>query len=254
MDAVILAGGIPDLKDPLYPISGGKNKALLPIAGKPMVQWVLDAVSESKEIEHVVVIGLENHEPISCSKPLTFLPDKGTLIENIIQGADYIQTTQPNQTHMVTISADIPALTCEILDEMVRIFMHHDVDICYSVIERQVMEKRFPGSKRTYTKFKDVEICGGDLNLVRISTALNPDGMWNELIQNRKNPLKQAAQIGLGTLLMILTGKLDLNSAAQRVCERMGITGIAIRSPFAEVGMDVDKPFQLEMVEQDLLR
>lgn len=254
MDALILAGGKADIKDPLYALTRGENKALLSIAGKPMVQWVLDAISASNCIDTVVVIGLEEKEEISSSKPLSFLPDKGTLIENIIQGADFLQTLHPDQTHMVTISADIPAITGNILDAMTKTFCTLDVDICYSVIERPVMEKRFPGSKRTYTRFKDVEVCGGDLNFVRKSTALNPNAMWNELVRNRKNPFKQASQIGFGTLLLILTRQLELDIVAQRVCARLGISGKAIRAPYAEVGMDVDKPFQFEIVERDLLR
>lgn len=254
MDALILAGGKTDTKDPLYVISGGGNKALLSIAGKPMVQWILDAVSASKLIDTAVVIGLDEKEEISCSKPLTILPDDGTLIENIIQGAAFLQNLHPDQDHMVTISADIPAITGEILDAMTAMFVKMDVDICYSVIERPVMERRFPGSKRTYTKFKDVEVCGGDLNYIRKSTALNPNAMWNELVHNRKNPFKQAAQIGFGTLLMILLRQLELDTVAERVCTRLAITGKAIRVPFAEVGMDVDKPFQFEIVEHDLLR
>jgi molybdopterin-guanine dinucleotide biosynthesis protein A len=254
MDVLILAGGKTDTKDPLFALSGGGNKALLSIAGKPMVQWVLDAISASTSVDTVVVIGLDEGIKIFCSKPIRFLPDKGTLIENIIQGADFLNKLHPEQAHMVTISADIPAITGEILDEMISLFIQHDVDICYSVIERPIMEKRFPGSKRTYTKFKDVEVCGGDLNYIRKSTALNPNAMWNELIRNRKNPFKQAAQIGFGTLFLILTRQAPLDIVAQRVCSRLGITGIAIRAPYAEVGMDVDKPFQFEIVEQNLLR
>jgi hypothetical protein len=41
---------------------------------------------------------------------------------------------------------------------------------------------------------------------------------------------------------------------ASRVCKKLGITGKVIRVPFAEVGMDIDKPFQFEMVQADLMR
>ena len=54
MDAVITAGGIPEPDDPLYAYTQGKSKALLDIAGKPMVQWVLDAVCASQNIDNIV--------------------------------------------------------------------------------------------------------------------------------------------------------------------------------------------------------
>jgi molybdopterin-guanine dinucleotide biosynthesis protein A len=254
MDAVVLAGGHEGPDDPLYALCGDKPKSLLKIAGKPMVQWTLDALSQSRSIDHVVLIGLEGQTGFTCKKPLTILPDKGTLIENIVQGASFLQTLHPQQTHMITLSADIPAVTTDIVDQMIETFNQYDVDICYSVVSREVMEKRFPESKRTYIKFKDVEVCGGDLNYLRKETALNPQGLWNELIRTRKNPLRQAAIIGFGTLLLILTKQIDLEATVGRVCRRLGIKGKAIRSPFAELGMDVDKPFQFEMVERDLLR
>ena len=45
MDAIIGAGGHIRPNDPLAELlPEGKTKALLPIAGKPMIQWTLDAI------------------------------------------------------------------------------------------------------------------------------------------------------------------------------------------------------------------
>ena len=46
MDAIVTAGGIPQPEDPLYTFSNGNAKALIDVAGKPMVQWVLDALGD----------------------------------------------------------------------------------------------------------------------------------------------------------------------------------------------------------------
>jgi hypothetical protein len=117
------------------------------------------------------------------------------------------------------------------------------------------MEKRFPGSKRTWTKLSDMEICGGDLNAARISLIVNDDTeMWEKITDSRKNPLKQAALIGYDTALLLLTGRLSLQDAETRVMKRMNITGKAVVSPYAEVGMDVDKPHQLEIMRADLAK
>ena len=40
MDAIVTAGGIPMPGEPLYEYTNGSPKALLDIAGKPMIQWV----------------------------------------------------------------------------------------------------------------------------------------------------------------------------------------------------------------------
>jgi GTP:adenosylcobinamide-phosphate guanylyltransferase len=253
MDVIILAGGASE-DDPLAEMAKGQPKSLIPIAGKPMVQWVLDAVSSSPSIGTVALIGLEDTRQLKCSKQMISLPDLGSLMENIHQGAEYFQKLHPNETHILSISADIPAITSEIVEAMIKEYSGFKYDIYYSVVSREVMEKRYPESKRTYIKVKDGEFCGGDLNCYSKRAALDPAGVWKDLIKLRKSPLKQAAIIGYDTLLLLLFRQVTLAQAAERVCRRLGITGKALKVPFAEIGMDVDKPFQFDMVQADLLR
>jgi GTP:adenosylcobinamide-phosphate guanylyltransferase len=253
MDALILAGG-KSTDDPLSALTGGELKSMLPIAGKPMVQWVLDAISGAKSIDTVVLIGIEDASALKCSKPFFCMPDEGSLIGNMQQASKKLDEIHPQDSHVVSFSADIPAITSEIIDHLVGIYEKGEYDIYYGVVERRVMEKRFPGSKRTYIKIKKDEVCGGDLNSFSKRAVLKPDALWKELIKQRKNPLKQAAMIGIDSLLLLILGLIDLDQVADRVCRRMGITGKALKVPFAEVGMDVDKPFQFEMVQADLMR
>lgn len=252
MDVIILAGGAsPD--DPLAELAKGKPKSLILIAGKPMVQWVLDAVNDAPSVDTIALIGIEDANQLNSRKKMITLPDLGSLMENIRQGAEYFQKVHPEETHILSISADIPAITGEIVEAMIKEYTELSYDIYYSVASRQVMEKRYPGSKRTYLKVKDGEFCGGDLNCYSKHAALDPNAVWKDLIRLRKNPLKQAALIGFGTLILLLLHQLTLDQAAERVCLRLGITGKALRVPFAEIGMDVDKPFQFDMVQADLL-
>ena len=79
MDAIVMAGGIPRAEDPLYEYTQGDPKALLDIAGKPMIQWVLDAISGSATVERVVLISLPEDANLECTKPVTYLPDQGGL-------------------------------------------------------------------------------------------------------------------------------------------------------------------------------
>jgi hypothetical protein len=114
------------------------------------------------------------------------------------------------------------------------------------------MEARFPDSKRTYTHLKDMDVCGADINVTHVRMATEHLDMWESLIGSRKNPLKQAGIIGLGTLLALLTRRLTLEDALTRVCDRIGIKGRAIIWQHAEPCMDVDKPSQLELLREDL--
>jgi hypothetical protein len=79
-------------------------------------------------------------------------------------------------------------------------------------------------------------------------------GVWRELIEARKNILRQAAIIGWGTFFLLFTRQLTLNGAVERVANRLEITARAIMCPYPEVGMDVDKPYQLEILQTELAR
>jgi hypothetical protein len=145
-------------------------------------------------------------------------------------------------------SSDIPGITSEMVDWVISSALQTDEDAYYNVIPREVMEKVFPGSKRSYTKLKDMEVCGGDMNLVRTSLVTSNDEIWQKLIASRKNVFKQAALIGYDTLFLLLLRRITIEDAVRRVAKRLKITGRAIVCPYAEVGMDVDKPHQLEIM------
>lgn len=252
MDAIVIAGGIPKPEDPLYEFTQGGPKALIDVAGKPMIQWVLDAISGTESVERVVLISLSEEQGLECSKPVTYLPDQGGLLENVRGGIVKAVEINPQATHILTVSSDIPTIKSEMIDWMVSENSKTDLDLYYTVIPRDVMEERFPESNRSYTRLKDVELCGGDLNMIRASTVYANVDLWNQLVAARKSVVKQAALLGYGNLLLLLSRQLTLAGAVERVTKKMDITGQAVISPYAELGMDVDKPHQLEIVRAEL--
>lgn len=252
MDAVITAGGIPGPDDPLYEFTQGKSKAMLNIAGKPMVQWVLDAVCGSENIDHIVIIGLESDSELDCTKPITYIPNQGSMLNNVRGGVFKVAEINPKAEHVIMVSSDIPALTTEMVDWAVQTAQTTEADFYYNLISRKVMEARYPGSNRSFVKLKDVEVCGGDMNVVRVVAATGNDELWQRLISARKNPFKQAALFGYGTLILLLTRRLTLEDAVPRVEKQLGIKGLPVMCPYAELGMDVDKPYQLEILQKEL--
>ncbi|MGE5123194.1 MAG: nucleotidyltransferase family protein, partial [Acidobacteriaceae bacterium] len=233
MDAVVIAGGIPGPEDALYPYTLGKPKALMDIGGKPMIQWVLDALEAARLVDNLVVIGLDDASGVSCNRPLTFIPNRLTMIENILGGINKVVEVNPSATRILLVSSDIPAITSEMVDWEIETALPMDVDLCYNVVKRQVIESRFPGSKRTFTRLKGMDVCGGDMNVIRTSVARMPTDIWTRLINSRKNPIKQAAIIGFDTLFLILLRAITLEEAVSKVAGRLHMTGRAIICPYA---------------------
>lgn len=253
MDAIVMAGGVPEPEDPLYEATHGKPKAMLDICGKPMIQWVLDALNGSQLVDKVIVSGLDESSALKYSGDLVYIPNQGDMLLNIRAGARKILESDSASKHVLLCSSDVPTVQSPAIDWVINTAMQTAEDLYYNVITRQDMEKRFPGSRRSYVRLKDVEVCGGDVNIARTSKLVDERGIWNELVASRKNALKQAALLGFDTLILLMLHAITLEGAVKKVTRRLKITGRALLCPYAEVGMDVDKPHQLEIVRNDIL-
>jgi GTP:adenosylcobinamide-phosphate guanylyltransferase len=254
MDAIVTAGGIPQPDDPLYPFSHGDSKALVDVAGKPMVQWVLDALGNAKQVDNVIIIGLSPRSGLTCVKPLHYVSNQGRMLANIVAGVNKTLELDAETQYVLVVSSDIPTLKGEMVDWLINTCMQTQDDLYYGVCPRDVMEKRFPASKRSYTRLKDIDLCGADINITHVRMATEHLELWEQLIGNRKNSLRQAALIGLDTFYQVATHSITLNDLVEKVSKRIGIKGRAIVWSYAEPCMDVDKPHQLELVRADLAR
>jgi GTP:adenosylcobinamide-phosphate guanylyltransferase len=252
MDAIITAGGTPLPGEPLFEYTQGKPKALVEIAGKPMIQWVLDAITRSDRIDHIVVIGLPELSGVTCIKPTAFIANQKDMLANIRAGIQAIRKINPTAEYALVAASDVPAVTPEMVNWVVDQVEASDADICYNVISRDVMETRYPSSRRTYTHIKDLDLCGGDINAVRLDATKQLSEIWEKLIASRKNPVKQASILGLDVLFGILTKSDPLEKLVSKISHHLKLKGKALVCPFAEIGMDVDKPHQLEMMRADL--
>ena len=253
LHAIVLGGGLLTPDDPLYDSAPGGHRSLIPIGGKSMAQWVIDALSGSESVQSITVMGLSTESGLHSTKPLDFLPDNGDLFENIKVGILHAANLLPEQNKVIIASSDIPAIQPEMVDWLGdQIKQNPEALIYYDVIQKEVMEQRFPQAGRSYIRFKDIAVCGGDLNLIdkRLFTVEKP--IWKVLTENRKHPLRQAGLLGLDNLLLVALHLITLDGAVKRICKRLEIKATALRCPYAEMAMDADKPHQLEILRQDM--
>ncbi|MBG0771766.1 MAG: NTP transferase domain-containing protein [Anaerolineaceae bacterium] len=253
LHAVVLGGGVLTAEDPLYDSAPEGHRSLIPIGKKPMAQWVMDALSNSEAVQSITVMGLTPECGLQSPKPLDFLPDGGDLFDNIKVGVLHAAKLLPEQDKVILASSDIPAIQSEMVDWLAdQIPQNPEALIYYNVIQKETMEQRFPQAGRSYVRFKDVSVCGGDLNLIdkRLFTVERP--IWKDLAENRKHPLRQAGLLGLDNLLLVALHLVTLDAAVKRICKRLDLKAAALRCPYAEMAMDADKPHQLEILRHDL--
>lgn len=250
--AVVTAGWSPKEDDPLAVHTQGRPKALIPIAGKPMIAHVVDALAGSRYIQHIVTVALDPTAEVQFSVPVAYVPDAGDLLANAEAGLQYAIDHYPNLEAVLLSSSDVPMITPPIVDAFIEECFHTQHDLYYSIVERSVMEARFPESRRSYVRLCEGEFAGGDILLIRPSMTLSQRDLWQNLAGARKNALRQARMVGLWPFFKLIVRRLSLAEAEERASKALNVRGRAVPFPYAEVGMDVDKPFQLEIARAEL--
>ena len=252
MHAIMTAGGCLKEDDPLYLETGIAKKALIPIAGKTMVQWVTDNLLASPQIDGLILVGLDEGAVQSNGKPIHYAADHGGIVENVMAGIDVVKQLNPQSSKVLLSSSDIPLFTTEMFDEFIEICLKEDYDIYYTVVEQKVMDARFPNSKRTFTPMKGGRYSGGDVLILDTRPVDANIDLFRTATGHRKSFIQQARLIGFVFIFRFLFRLMDIPEAEWRASKALNVRGRVIEYHRAEIGMDVDKLHHFELAKKEL--
>ena len=252
MDVILTAGGIPSQKDPLHTAARGGYKAMIDINGKPMIQWVLNALSSAAKIERIILVGLPPVTDLNSAKPIIIVEEQGDLLSNIRAGCHEVSSQHTGEEHVLLVAADIPLLEPHMVDWMVDQVSTSEADVNYGLVDKALMESTFPGARKNFITLKEQQICGGEMNAIRLKIAGSGDPVWQRLVEARKNPLKLASVAGYDTMFLLQLRQRTISEVEKSVQSHFGFTCRALLSPYPEIAADVDKPYQLALVKTAL--
>jgi hypothetical protein len=129
-----------------------------------------------------------------------------------------------------------------------------DTDAAFAVVERAVVESAHPETRRTWLKFGDGHYSGANMFALRTVRAREPLKFWARAEKDRKKALKILWFFGPTVFLRAFTRTISIDGAVVKVGRNLGIRLRAVRLPFAEAAIDVDKQADLELVERLLAR
>lgn len=250
MYGVILAGGKIGPENQLWTESMGKPKALIEICGRPMIQWVIDALNKAESVEKIIIAGLNDLSGLNSAKPLLQIPDQNGILENLAAAAKLILKDMAGAEYFLAVSADIPLISAEIVDTVIKENQESGIDVFYNVVERKVMEAAFPGVKRTYMRFRDGHFCGADMHIMSTSGIEKLIALG--FVQFRKRPFKLIKIVGIDCVLRMLLFPPNLVTAELVINKRLKIEGRTIVCDTPEIAMDIDTPEHLEIVRKKL--
>lgn len=259
--ALVPAGRRPGV-DPLAAHFGADFKAVIPIAGEPMVLHVVKALLASSHVGRVVIL---TQEPDSfLQRPdLSWLAKDPRIVwrrssESVSASVlDAIralggQSAREEQTPFLLTTADHPLLTPDMIDAFVRGAESAQADIAVGFVERRTLLAKYPENRRTWLKFRGGWYSGANLfyfGSPRVEPALT---LWREVEQDRKKVWKLFARFGPWLFVQALLRIATLGGALAAAGRKLGlkVAPVVLESP--EACIDVDKVEDFHLVEEIL--
>lgn len=242
--ALLLAGSRPG-GDPFAEAHGVKAKALIPVAGEPMIARPVRALLENERISQVRVLAQDEAllEPtLTKDARLTVEPSGATIAATL----EAIIADPSTQFPLLVTTADHALLDGAMIDDFCA--RAEGADVAIGLVERGPLMARLPQTKRTWIGFRGGGYSGANLFALGSPSAARGVSLWREVEQDRKKGWKVLLALGLPGLL----GLARLRTLDQ-VLEAMGnrlkltIRAVEMTNPLAAV--DVDKPADLALVE-----
>jgi hypothetical protein len=140
----------------------------------------------------------------------------------------------------------MPLLTPETVAALRDFALSAEADVVYPVVEKPSVEARFPGSKRTYVKLGGRAVTGGNIFWLNREWTAKRGALLRQLFERRKDPVGLARAFGLGFVLRLLCGWLDLPYLERHLSRILDGKLRAVVLPYPELAVDLDKLADLE--------
>ena len=250
LSALVLAGSRGP-SDPLALSQGARHRALLEVGGAPMLLRVLRALRATRGVAHITV-SIEEPAALASLPELDALVRAGTLaihrsLPSPSRSVQDVLASRPDGQPLLVTTADHALLRPEIVERFLGDAEASGADLAIGLVAASLLRARFPDSRRTYLRFRDDGYSGANLFLFRTPQARRAAEFWVRAERFRKRPWRLVSAFGPVALALFLLRRLDLDQALERASRAIGARVAAIRLPFAEAAVDVDKPADLEL-------
>jgi GTP:adenosylcobinamide-phosphate guanylyltransferase len=238
--------------DPLAEETGVRHRALLEVAGVPMLLRVVRTLRALPSIGRIVV-SIDDPAALDAQPELAALVEQGALeVHRSLSSPsrsvlDVLENVAPGERVLVT-TADHALLTPEIAGHFLERVETSEADVLVGVVSKRVIEQRLPETTRTYVPFRGDAWSGANLFAFRTPAGRRVAAFWRRAEAFRKRPWRLVAAFGAINLLLFALRRLDIEQALERASVAFGARVAAVPLPFAEAAVDVDRPSDLELV------
>jgi len=230
--------------DPVALAAKVSCKALAPVGGRPMVLRVLDALAGSNQVNTCILCGppaaIVDREPLLqerlAAPGLRWLPPHATPSTSAAAALATISAGTP----VLLTTADHALLRPEMVEHFCREAQTSGCDVVAALASYTRIVAKYPGMRRTRTRFSDGDFCGCNLFAFLTPQGRAAADFWRRVENERKRPVKMLSELGWRVVLRYLLGRLSLKDALQHISRRMGLRAGVVILPFPEAAVDVD--------------
>ena len=242
--AIVLAGSRPGV-DPFAAEHGTDLKALIPVAGRPMVARPVEALLQSPHIDRVRVLTQQTGRIggiLPANDRLSVEPSAATIAATL----DAILSDPATPYPLLVTSADHALLDPAMIADFCR--QAEGADVAIGLVERRALIARLPGTQRTWIRFRGGAYSGANLFAFGSPNAATAVAMWRSVEQDRKKGWRMIAALGPAVLLGAILRLRTLDQTLAGVSRELGIAirKVELSDPLAAV--DVDKAADHELV------
>jgi GTP:adenosylcobinamide-phosphate guanylyltransferase len=246
--ALVLAGSRPG-RDPLTEHFGTDLKALIPVAGVPMVRRPVEALLASEWVDRVIVVAQQPErlaEVLPADPRLAVAESQDTIAATL----EAICADPDTQWPLLVTTADHALLSPGMIDSFCRRSLRSDISI--ALVERRRVMRRFPTARRTWIHFRGGAYTGANLFQLRTAKSIVAIRVWRDIEQDRKKRWRLLWALGPSIFLGAVLRLVSVDTVLRRVGKRLGvgIRSVRLRDPLAAI--DVDKPSDHRLVEDIL--
>ena len=249
VDAFISAGG---LSPWLKPLTGTEYRCLAPVGDKRIIDYIIDALQQSGCVRRIVIAARQEALPeLRATLPTDILlcEAEGDLPATALAAAKVLG--EDSTEKLLGVCDDIPLLTpASVRDFLAACAKQPQHELYYPIIPKDACLAAFPAAQRTYGKLADGIFTGG--NMMLMAKRIMPQGQQvaREIFARRKSPLQLCNWLGWSFIIKLLLHRLTIADAEKRTSELLHIKCKAIITRHAGVGMDIDKPADLQLAAQ----
>jgi GTP:adenosylcobinamide-phosphate guanylyltransferase len=243
---LILAGKRDGKLDPLAERAGVSHKCRVPINGKPLLEWVVEAVGPAFP-DARVFISIHDPAVIADLPAVAALAESGRLVlceaqAGIVESVEHAIALAGGDTAfpLLITTADNVLAESGYLQGVHRDALASEGDAVVVLATRESIRTAHPDGQRKFYEFKDVAISNCNVFWLRNAKALRATEAFREGGQFAKNRARIAKAFGIINLVRFRLGLWTLDKAFKAISRRFGVRVVPQITPDGAFAIDVD--------------